>query len=76
MVAIIGCESGFVHYKPDGGILRGRVDSRDSGLAQINTYYHPDVDVDDFWANLSYARQLFDAQGTVPWVCRDHVAQI
>jgi hypothetical protein len=76
MVAIIGCESGFVHYKPDGSVLRGRVDNRDSGVSQINTYYHPDVNVDDFWENLSYARRLYDAEGTTPWVCRNHVAKI
>ena len=75
MVAIIGCESGFVHYKPDGSVLRGHVDQRDSGLAQINTYYHPDVDVEDFWENLGYARRLYDAEGTTPWVCRNMVAQ-
>lgn len=75
MVAIIGCESNYVHYQSDGTVLKGRVDNRDSGLAQINTYYHPDVDVDDFWENLAYARRLYDAEGTTPWVCRNHVAQ-
>jgi hypothetical protein len=74
MVAIIKCESNFVHYTPDGGVLRGRVDNRDSGLAQINIGYHPGVEVDDIWSNLSYARQLYDEQGTQPWVCRNHVA--
>ena len=76
MVAIIGCESGFVHYKPNGEVIRGRVDNRDTGLAQINSYYHPDVESEDFWENISYARSLYDAEGTTPWVCRNHVAQI
>lgn len=74
MVAIIGCESDFVHYKSDGSILRGRVDARDSGLGQINTFYHPNVDVDNFWENLTYTRNLYDAEGTIPWVCRNLVA--
>lgn len=75
MVAIIECESNFTHYKHDGTVLRGRVDSRDSGVAQINTFYHPGVDVDDFWENLRYARELYDQEGEQPWVCRNHVAQ-
>lgn len=76
MVAIIECESNFTHYKQDGTVLRGRVDSRDSGVAQINTFYHPGVDVDDFWDNIAYARKLYDEEGTAPWVCRNQVAQI
>lgn len=75
MVAIIECESGFTHYTKDGTVLRGRVDSRDSGVAQINTFYHPGVNVDDFWENLRYARKLYDSEGTTPWVCRNQVAQ-
>jgi hypothetical protein len=74
MVAIIGCESNFVHYKPDGTVLRGRVDPKDSGVSQINERYHPSVNTEDLWSNLAYARELFDAEGTGPWVCRNMVA--
>ena len=74
MVAIIECESNFVHYKPDGTVLRGRVDKRDSGVAQINTGYHPTVDVDDFWDNIAYARKLYDEVGESAWVCRNQIA--
>lgn len=74
MVAILDCESNFVHYKSDGSVLRGRVDPRDSGVSQINTYYHPDADVDDIWSNLAYARKLYDEQGVTPWVCSRKVA--
>lgn len=75
MVAIIGCESNYTHYTSDG-ILLGRVDPRDSGVAQINTRYHPKANVRSFWGNVAYARELFDAEGTVPWVCRNMVATI
>jgi hypothetical protein len=74
MVAIIHCESNFVHYKSDGSVLRGRVDAHDSGLAQINTRYHPGVNVDDIWDNLAYARKLYNSEGVTPWVCRNQVA--
>lgn len=75
MVKVIECESNFVHYQKDGTVLRGRIDKRDSGLSQINTYYHPNVDVDDIWENLAYARKLYDEQGAVPWVCSNVVAR-
>ena len=74
MVAVIGCESNFVHYQSDGTVIRGREDKRDSGVAQINTHYHPNVNVDDFWENIAYARQLYDKEGSTPWVCRNMVA--
>lgn len=74
MVAIISCESGFTHYTEKGDIIRGRVDSRDTGVAQINRGYHPDVNSEDFWENISYARKLYDEQGVQPWVCNNHVA--
>lgn len=76
MVAVIECESNFTHYKVDGTVLRGRVDSRDSGVSQINTFYHPGVNVDDIWENLRYARELYDREGVRPWVCSNHVAKI
>lgn len=80
MVAIAYCESNFVHYKPDGGVLRGHVDPRDSGALQINKGYHEDTaeglgyDVDTIWGNLAYARHLYDEQGETPWVCSRKVA--
>lgn len=75
MVAIIECESNFIHYKQDGTVLRGRVDSHDSGVSQINQRYHPTANTDDIWGNLAYARKLFEQEGTTPWVCRNLVTQ-
>jgi len=75
MLAIIRCESGFVHYQSDGSVLKGRVDRRDSGVSQINQFYHPAAETEDLWNNLAYARRLYDEEGTTPWVCRNHVAQ-
>ena len=74
MVAIIECESNFIHYKPDGTVLKGRVDKRDTGVTQTNTGYHPTSDVEDLYSNLAYARQLYLNEGTTPWVCRNMVA--
>lgn len=76
MVAIIECESNFTHYRADGTVLRGRIDSRDSGVSQINEYYHPEVETEDLWQNLAYARDLYDREGVIPWVCKNHVASL
>lgn len=73
MVAIIECESKFTHYH-GSGVLRGRIDPRDTGVAQINTYYHPGVDVENIWTNLAYARRLYAQEGVQPWVCDSLVA--
>lgn len=75
MVEVAKCESNFTHYRPDGTVLRGRVTPADSGVMQINKRYHPDADADSLWGNLAYARELFDAEGSAPWVCSHIVAK-
>ena len=40
MAEIARCESTFRHYLNDGSVLRGRVDSADTGVMQINKRYH------------------------------------
>lgn len=74
MVSIIDCESNYVHYKQDGGVLAGRVDPRDRGVAQVNTFYHPTAETEEIWSNLGYARKLYESEGVQPWVCNQHVA--
>jgi hypothetical protein len=40
---------------------------------QINTYYHQDtadalgLDLEDFYQNMAFARDLYERQGTQPW---------
>jgi hypothetical protein len=80
MVAIIGCESGYIHYLPNGKVLQGRVHSPDTGVAQINVKAHGarikemGLDVNNIVDNLTFARMLYDEQGATPWVCRNLVA--
>ena len=80
MVAIINCESGFVHYKSDGTILKGNVTPHDGGVAQINKDYHEaeakrlGYDLDTIYGNLGYARHLFEREGHTPWVCKKVLA--
>jgi hypothetical protein len=73
MIEIARCESTFRHRLSDGSILRGTVDSADTGVMQINKRYHQgkagamNLDLDNLYDNMAYARYLYDTQGLQPW---------
>lgn len=73
MAEVARCESTFVHYKPDGTILQGYVDNRDTGALQINKFYHEatalsmGLNIEVFEDNLKYGRHLYETQGLQPW---------
>lgn len=73
MAEVARCESTFTHYQNDGSVIVGRVDNRDTGVMQINKYYHEDtaiamgLNVDEFYDNLAYARNLYERKGVQPW---------
>lgn len=73
MIQVAKCESMFRQTLADGTVLRGKVDSRDIGVMQINTYYHGDtatrmgLDLENIYDNMAYARDLYERQGTQPW---------
>ena len=73
MVEVARCESGFRHNLKDGSVLRGRVDSADTGVMQINKRYHQSsaaamsLNLDNIYDNMAYARHLFETQGIQPW---------
>lgn len=73
MAEVARCESTFRHTLADGSVLVGVVDGRDTGVMQINTYYHGqtalnmNLDLWDFYDNMAYARNLYERQGTQPW---------
>jgi hypothetical protein len=73
MIQVARCESAFQHTLADGSILRGRVDSADTGVMQINMRYHQKtagtmgLNLEDIYGNLAYARHLYETQGTKPW---------
>jgi hypothetical protein len=73
MVDIARCESTFTHKLSDGSILQGRVDPADTGVMQINKRYHEStaaamqLDLDDIYHNMAYARHLYETEGTQPW---------
>ncbi len=73
MIQVARCESAFRHTLADGSVLKGKVDSRDTGVMQINTFYHAKkaaelgLDLEILEDNLAYARNLYERQGTQPW---------
>lgn len=73
MIQVARCESTFRHTLADGSVLKGKVDNRDTGVMQINTYYHGKaalklgLDLTVLEDNMAYARSLYEKQGTQPW---------
>lgn len=73
MIQVARCESTFRHTLADGTVLRGKVDGRDTGVMQINTFYHAaaaeklGLDLEVLEDNMAYARSLYERQGTQPW---------
>ncbi len=73
MVQVARCESAFRHTLPDGTILKGKVDPADTGVMQINKRYHEkaaaamNLNLDNIYQNMAYARHLYETQGTRPW---------
>jgi len=74
LAEIARCESTFRQYGPDGKVLRGKVNSGDIGIMQINKYYHEEdasklgFDIYTLEGNLGYAKWLYDKYGDDPWV--------
>jgi hypothetical protein len=74
LAKIAFCESSFRHIRNDGSVIRGAVNSGDIGVMQVNEWYHADTasrmgyDLYDLHGNLEYARNLYERQGTTPWL--------
>lgn len=73
MIEVARCESHFRHTLADGSVLSGRVDPADTGVMQINKRYHStaaaamDLNLDNIYDNMAYARHLYETQGVRPW---------
>ena len=73
LIAIAQCESNFRQFNPDGTVVRGKVNSHDVGVMQINETYWLDKsksvgdDIYTIEGNAAYAKYLYDKQGTDPW---------
>lgn len=73
MADIAFCESRFRQYDSNGNLFRGKVDSADVGVMQVNERYHLEAsqklgyDIHTIEGNLGYARYLYNTQGVQPW---------
>ncbi|MFA6315003.1 MAG: hypothetical protein WC648_01355 [Candidatus Paceibacterota bacterium] len=73
MVDIARCESTFRHTDENGSIIRGRVNSADVGVMQINEKYHGEmatklgIDIYTLEGNVEYAKHLYRDSGGKPW---------
>jgi len=73
MVEIARCESRMRHYSKSGGVLKGEIDSGDTGVMQINERYHRataeklNLNINKLQDNMVYARKLYEREGTTPW---------
>lgn len=74
MADIAWCESRMRQFEKSGEIFRGKVNSDDVGVMQINTEYHQaeaEAVGDDLFTldgNLDFAKRLFEKEGTKPWM--------
>ncbi len=73
LIEIARCESTFSQFNKDGDVLRGRVNSADVGVMQINEKYHLEKskelghDIYTTEGNVEYAKYLYENQGAAPW---------
>jgi hypothetical protein len=78
MLAVARCESGLQHFDTDGTVLKGRIDPRDTGVMQINTYWHLEnsqllgYDIYTVTGNIGYAHYLFERYHLKPWNASSH----
>lgn len=64
---------GFNHYDSDGNVLKGKINSKDIGICQINEFYHLEnakqlnIDIYEPEGNIEYAIYLYTQNGTKDW---------
>ena len=73
LVEIAKCESTMTHFNKNGEVVRGKVDTRDVGVMQINEKYHLETsrnlgyDIHTVEGNVAYAKYLYKKFGSKPW---------
>ncbi len=73
LVDIARCESTFSQVDKEGKVIRGRVNSADVGVMQINEKYHSvkavelGYDLHTIDGNIAYAKYLYEKFGAQPW---------
>jgi len=71
---IAKCESRYRQFNSSGEVLRGRKNSYDRGVMQINVLYHAEnaeelgLDLHNIDDNVAFARYLYEKFGAKPWM--------
>lgn len=74
LAEIAKCESRFRHFSSNGEVLRGKKNSYDRGVMQINILYHGKtaekmgLNLYDLNGNVAYAKYLYEKEGAKPWM--------
>ena len=74
LAEIAKCESHYRQFNADGEVLRGKQNSYDRGVMQINILYHAEkaeelgLDLNNLDDNVAYARYLYEKEGAKPWM--------
>lgn len=71
---IARCESHFRQTDSNGNIVRGKRNTYDVGVMQINELYHLDkakklnLNIHTLEGNIAYAKYLYENEGARPWL--------
>ena len=71
---VAGCESHYRQLNSNGNVLRGKKNTYDIGVMQINELYHAEdatemgLDIYTLEDNVAFARHLYEKQGAKPWM--------
>ncbi|MSR87821.1 MAG: hypothetical protein EXS69_01475 [Candidatus Zambryskibacteria bacterium] len=74
MSKIAACESQNRQYNSKGGVLKGKKNTYDRGVMQINVLYHEEtaiemgLDLHNIDDNVAFARYLYKKYGAKPWM--------
>ena len=78
VMEVARCESSLRQFDEHGNVLRGKVNSKDVGVMQINEMYHLEeskklgYDIYTVEGNIQYGLLLIDKQGLKPWQASKH----
>lgn len=73
LVDIARCESSFRQFDSEGHVIRGKVNSGDVGVMQINEKYHAEdavklgLNIYTIEGNTAFAKHLYHKYGAQPW---------
>lgn len=78
LMRVAKCESGLRQFNRDGSVLRGKQNSQDVGILQVNERYHLaeskrlGYDIHTLVGNIDYGMYLYEKQGLKPWNWSKH----